>query len=75
MWRGGDGDDVAMRTTMWSKLDCGEVEDEKTRNGYLQKRRAGSVRARDVRVLDITGTYVHTYIHKWPSKVNGAREY
>ena len=42
---------------MWSKLDCGEVEDEKTRNGYLQKRRAGSVRARDVRVLDTTGAF------------------
>ena len=42
-----------VKAGLW--LDCGEVEDEKTRNGYLQKRRAGSVRARDVRVLDTTG--------------------
>ena len=59
MRRGGDGDDVAMRTTMRSKLDVGEVEEEKTKRTDIYKTRlwrAGRVRACDVRVLDTTGS-------------------
>ena len=37
MRRGGDGDDVAMRTTMRSKLDVGEVEEEKTKRTDIYK--------------------------------------